>query len=84
MNITIDTHLKTITINGQINGKEFIDEIKKLGIDLKEYSFVTKVESYPYYPYINAPLQFEYPNYQTPQYIFSDNSGTYTPYPRNY
>jgi hypothetical protein len=57
MNITIDTTLKTITINGQVNGKEFTDEIKKLGIDLKEYSLTTKVESYPYYPFQTIPFQ---------------------------
>lgn len=65
MNITIDTTLKTITINGRVNGKEFMNEIKKLGIDLKEYSIETKVEIVPYYPYQPVPIfQTPYPSFE--------------------
>lgn len=65
MNITIDTTAKTIIINGQVNGKEFMNEIKKLGIDLKEYSFTTKVE-YWQYPTINVPFVSTETYYELP------------------
>lgn len=75
MNITIDTTTKTITINGQVNGKEFIDEIKKLGLDLKEYSFITKVESYPYYPFIQPHIIYDTNPFEQREFHISTAEG---------
>lgn len=53
MKLELNYDCKTITVKDQVNLKDFIKEVKKLGLDLKEWSVVSETQltwtTYPYY-----------------------------------
>lgn len=52
MRLELDYNGKTITVKESVNMHEFIKEVKKLGLDLKEWNVKSEIiwQSYPVYP----------------------------------
>lgn len=65
MRLELNYDCKTITVKDQVNLKDFIKEVKKLGLDLKEWSVVSETQltwtTYPYYqqPYYQQPNDWQ-------------------------
>lgn len=63
MRLELNYDCKTITVKDQVNLKDFIKEVKNLGLDLKEWSVVSETQltwtTYPYYqqPYSHTDFQ---------------------------
>lgn len=61
MTLEINTKEKTITAKGRVNLGALVKELKKMNIDINEYSLISDiqlVDNYKFYPY--TPLT--YPN----------------------
>jgi hypothetical protein len=63
MKIELNYDYKTITVKDQINLKEVIKEVKKLGLDLSEWSVISEI-------IWNTSLRYPIITYPQPNYPF--------------